>query len=160
MRELSKTINEYQREAILSINGPVLVLAGAGSGKTLVITEKIAHLIINENVAPENIMAITFTNKAAAEMRSRVLAIMPNIKPYRLSIRTFHSTCLRILKDNYFYIGYKKDFVVIDDADKIAIIKKIIKEKKYPVDALKAKGVAKYISYIKNSTDGQIDTAF
>ena len=158
MENLPQNINENQKSAILNTKGPMLVLAGAGSGKTLVITQKIAHLIRNEHVMPESIMAITFTNKSANEMRSRVLAILPDIKPYRLSIRTFHATCLRVLKDNYYAIGYKKDFIILDSSDSLGIIKKILKSKENIPKSFSAKFVSKYISYIKNSTTGELDT--
>ncbi len=152
-------INDNQREAITNTTGPMLILAGAGSGKTLVITQKIAHLINDVGVAPENIMAITFTNKAAAEMRGRALSILQNVASYRLSIKTFHATCLTILQKNYIYVGYKPNFTILDESDKLSIIKRLLKTKENIPKHLNAKAVSKYVSYIKNSMQGTPDTS-
>lgn len=152
-------VNDNQKEAITNTTGPMLILAGAGSGKTLVITQKIAHLINNEGIAPENIMAITFTNKAAAEMRSRALSILQGIPSYRLSIKTFHSTCLSILQKNYIHVGYRANFTILDESDKKSLIKKILKTKENVPKHFNTKAVSNYISYIKNSQQGiPIDT--
>ncbi len=153
-------INDNQREAIINTTGPMLILAGAGSGKTLVITQKIAYLIRNEGIAPENIMAITFTNKAAAEMRSRALSILKNVPSYRLSIKTFHSTCLSILQKNFIHVGYRANFTILDESDKKSVIKKILKTKENVPKHFTTKAVSNYISYVKNSMQGSpVDTS-
>lgn len=153
--DILTNISLVQREAILHRGSPLLLLAGAGSGKTLVITKKIAYLIKECEVPPERIMAVTFTNKAANEMKNRVCELLPEIKPHRLFVRTFHSACLRILKENAHYIGYKSDFIILDEGDKLSIIKKIMKEAETP-KRITSKIMIKFISNIKNETEDDI----
>ena len=153
--DILENISLVQREAILHRGSPLLLLAGAGSGKTLVITKKIAYLIKECEVPPERIMAVTFTNKAANEMKNRVCELLPEIKPYRLFIRTFHSGCLRILKENANYIGYKSDFIILDESDKLTIIKRIMKEEETP-KSITPKLIIKFISSIKNEMEDNI----
>lgn len=153
--DILTNISLVQREAILHRGSPLLLLAGAGSGKTLVITKKIAYLIKECEVHPERIMAVTFTNKAANEMKNRVCELLPEIKPHRLFVRTFHSACLRILKENAHYIGYKYDFIILDEGDKLSIIKKIMKEAETP-KIITPKMMIKFISNIKNETEDGI----
>ena len=100
-------------------------------------------------------MAVTFTNKAANEMKNRVCELLPEIKPYRLFVKTFHSACLRILKENAHYIGYKSDFIILDEGDKLSIIKKLMKENEVP-KRIAPKGIIKYISSIKNELEDSI----
>ena len=128
-------LNDKQREAAVHKDGPLLILAGAGSGKTSTMTCRIAHLILEEGVSPYNILAVTFTNKAAGEMRDRVEQLIGNTSG--MWIMTFHSACLRILRMNCEILGYGRDFAVYDPADQKAVVKSIIKEKnldskKYP----------------------------
>ena len=104
------SLNEMQRQAVLHINGPMLVLAGAGSGKTKVLTNRICNLIDN-GVSPGEILAITFTNKAAKEMKDRVWGLIGN-DAYNIQISTFHSLGLKILKENYDKLGYDKNFII------------------------------------------------
>lgn len=153
--DILTNISLVQREAILHRGSPLLLLAGAGSGKTLVITKKIAYLIKECEVPPERIMSVTFTNKAANEMKNRVCELLPEIKPHRLFVRTFHSACLRILKENAHYIGYKSDFIILDEGDKLSIIKKIMKEAETP-KRITPKIIIKFISNIKNETEDNI----
>ena len=153
--DILENISLVQREAILHRGSPLLLLAGAGSGKTLVITKKIAYLIKECEVPPERIMAVTFTNKAANEMKNRVCELLPEIKPYRLFVRTFHSACLRILKENANYIGYKSDFIILDEGDKLTIIKRIMKEEETP-KSITPKLIIKFISNIKNEMEDNI----
>ena len=153
--DILENISLVQREAILHRGSPLLLLAGAGSGKTLVITKKIAYLIKECEVPPERIMAVTFTNKAANEMKNRVCELLPEIKPYRLFVRTFHSACLRILKENANYIGYKSDFIILDESDKLTIIKRIMKEEETP-KSITPKMIIKFISSIKNEMEYNI----
>ena len=153
--DILENISLVQREAILHRGSPLLLLAGAGSGKTLVVTKKIASLIKECEVPPERIMAVTFTNKAANEMKNRVCELLPEVKPYRLFVRTFHSACLRILKENANYIGYKSDFIILDESDKLTIIKRILKEEETP-KSITPKLIIKFISNIKNEMDDGI----
>lgn len=153
--DILTNISLVQREAILHRGSPLLLLAGAGSGKTLVITKKIAYLIKECEIPPERIMAVTFTNKAANEMKNRVCELLPEIKPYRLFVRTFHSACLRILKENAHYIGYKSDFIILDEGDKLSIIKKIMKAEDTP-KRIAPKMIIKFISNIKNEREDNI----
>ncbi len=153
--DILTNISLVQREAILHRGSPLLLLAGAGSGKTLVITKKIAYLIKECEIPPERIMAVTFTNKAANEMKNRVCELLPEIKQYRLFVRTFHSACLRILKENAHYIGYKSDFIILDEGDKLSTIKKIMKKEEIP-KRITPKMMIKFISNIKNEREDGI----
>ena len=150
-----ENISDVQKEGITYIESPLLLLAGAGSGKTLVITKKIAYLIQEKNIAPEHIIAVTFTNKAANEMKNRVCNILNNIKPYRLFIKTFHSACLKILKENYKYIGYKENFIILDDTDKASILKQLMKEEETP-KSITVKMISNFISNVKNELEDGI----
>ena len=123
--ELSN-LNNMQQEACLHTEGPLLILAGAGSGKTSTMTHRIAHLIKDEGVDPYNILAVTFTNKAAGEMRERVEALLGG--EVRMWILTFHAACLRILRRHADVLGYSRSFVVYDPTDTKAVMKKILKE--------------------------------
>ena len=107
-------LNKEQKEAVLYNDGPLLVLAGAGSGKTKVLTTKIAYLIEKLNVSPTNILAITFTNKAAKEMRDRVDSLIGSVSKF-IQISTFHSFGLKILRENYKYLGYLSKIIITDD---------------------------------------------
>lgn len=141
-------LNKEQREAVMHINGPMLVLAGAGSGKTRVLTNRIAYLIEN-GVMPENILAITFTNKAAKEMKERVLKLIgPSANSIQIS--TFHSLGLRILKENYSKLGYKSNFVILDTDDTLTVVKKIIKEMNLNPKFYNARDIRNKISSAKN----------
>lgn len=119
-------LNGPQREAVTTTEGPLLIIAGAGSGKTRVLTNRIAYLIKEKRVSPYNILAITFTNKAAGEMRDRVERQL-NISVKNMWIATFHAACVRILRDGAERLGYKSSFVVYDTSDSIALIKSCLK---------------------------------
>ncbi|KYO68744.1 DNA helicase PcrA [Thermovenabulum gondwanense] len=139
MQEFLKELNDAQQKAVTYGSGPILVLAGAGSGKTRVITYRIIYLIEKMGVKPENILAITFTNKAANEMKERVQRLLKE-KAEGLNVSTFHSACVKILKENVPLLGYKKYFVIYDTDDQQSIIKQCLKElnldeKKYPLMA-------------------------
>lgn len=130
-------LNAMQKEAVLHTEGPLLVLAGAGSGKTRVLTHRIAHLIENKRVAPWSILSITFTNKAAAEMRERVGGLVGEGVAKDMWISTFHAMCVRILRRNGESLGYGKYFTIYDTSDQKALMKEIIKtlninEKNFP----------------------------
>ena len=121
------TLNPAQREAVEKTEGPVLILAGAGSGKTRVLTTRIEHLIEDKGVQPANILAITFTNKAANEMRERVEETLDS-DASDMWISTFHSCCVRILRKDINRIGYNRSFVIYDSADQVTLVKDCLKE--------------------------------
>jgi DNA helicase-2/ATP-dependent DNA helicase PcrA len=121
--DILNDINPFQREAVIHPEGPVLALAGAGSGKTRVITYRIAYLIKEKGVSPSNILAVTFTNKAANEMKERVHRLVAR-DAHELWIGTFHSVCLRILKKEIDKLdGFRRDFIIYDEADQIKLIR-------------------------------------
>ncbi len=135
------TLNGPQREAVLCTEGPLLVLAGAGSGKTRVLTHRIAHLVKDLNVAPWQIMAITFTNKAAAEMRERLQSLIGG-GARGMWVSTFHSMCVRILRTDCERVGFAKGFTIYDDSDSKRLVEQIMDElnidkKRYPIPALR-----------------------
>lgn len=141
MSELLEKLNDKQREAAEYIGGPLLILAGAGSGKTRVLTYKIAYLLEQEIVKPWQILAITFTNKAAKEMKQRVNDLIGDVGN-DIWLGTFHSVCVRILKREINLIGYGTDFNIFDELDKEKVIKEVMKklnvdDKQYPVSYIK-----------------------
>ena len=109
--KMIKSLNDKQKDAVLNTDGPLLILAGAGSGKTKVLTTKIAYLISELGISPESILAITFTNKAAKEMKERVLKYLGPIA-YKIQISTFHSFGLSILREYYDELGFTKNFTI------------------------------------------------
>lgn len=120
-------LNEPQRQAVEHLEGPLLVVAGAGSGKTRVITHRVAHLIATGTARPDQILAVTFTNKAAGEMKERVVDLLgPEAR--RVWISTFHSFCARLLRDNAEALGYKRTFSIYDEAESLALIKRVYKD--------------------------------
>ena len=126
MSSIYETLNDMQQLACYHTEGPLLILAGAGSGKTRVLTHRIAYLIEEKHVNPYNIMAITFTNKAAAEMRTRVNKIV-GFGAEQVWVSTFHSACVRILRRYIDRIGFKNDFSIYDTDDSKKVIREIIK---------------------------------
>ncbi|MCM0650741.1 DNA helicase PcrA [Clostridium swellfunianum] len=125
--DLQKLLNKEQYEAATSINGPLLILAGAGSGKTRVLTYRIAHMINDLGVYPSQVLAITFTNKAAQEMKERVRALVGD-EVDNMWVSTFHSSCVRILRREIDKLGYNKNFVIYDTSDQKTLIKQCMKE--------------------------------
>ena len=143
------TLNPAQREAVEKTEGPVLILAGAGSGKTKVLTTRIAYLIEDKGVQAPNILAITFTNKAANEMRERVEQnIGPETKDMWIS--TFHSCCVRILRKDINKIGYNRSFVIYDSADQVTLVKDCLKELNLSDKVFEPKAVISAISGAKD----------
>ena len=132
MQDYLSKLNKQQYEAAITVDGPLLILAGAGSGKTNTMTHRIAYMIKEKGIFPYSILAVTFTNKAAKEMRDRVEKLIgDSIGNSRVSwmwIQTFHSACLRILRSDCERIGYAKNFVVYDPVDQKALVKKIVKD--------------------------------
>lgn len=143
------TLNSQQLEAVLTTEGPLLILAGAGSGKTNVLVHRIAYLIEECNVSPYNILAITFTNKAANEMRDRIIGMIGE-KGSRIWARTFHSACLQILRFEVEYTDLKDNFGIYDTSDQLSIVKRILKQRNIDADVLKPSSVLNGISKIKN----------
>ena len=142
-------LNDMQRKAVTTTEGPLLVLAGAGSGKTKVLTSRIAYLLKEKNVSPDNILAITFTNKAAKEMKTRVVNLIGNVG-YSMRISTFHSLGLSILKEHYDLIGYEKNFTILDSDDSLSLIKKIVKDLDLDPKFFNPKMIRNKISGAKN----------
>ena len=142
-------LNKEQKEAVLSTEGPLLILAGAGSGKTRVLTTKIAYLIEECGVSPYNILAITFTNKAAKEMRDRII-LQIGAKAKGAQISTFHSFGVRILTDHFEKLGYEKSFTIIDSDDSLSLIKKILKDKGLDPKSYNPNAIRNQISSCKN----------
>ena len=142
------SLNKQQKEAVIYKNGPMLVLAGAGSGKTKVLTQRIAYLI-EDGISPANILAITFTNKAAKEMKERVYKLIGPDANY-IQISTFHSLGLKIIKENYEFLGYDKNFVILDSDDTLTVVKKIMKDLNMNPKYYNAKELRGKISSAKN----------
>lgn len=142
-------LNDRQKEAVLYGDGPLLILAGAGSGKTSVLTKRVAYLIKERNVSPKNIVAITFTNKAAKEMKERIIKEVGK-EGYDIQISTFHSFGLRIIKENYEKLGYEKNFTIIDSDDSLTVVKKILKDMGIDTTRFNPKFIKNQISSCKN----------
>lgn len=147
------TLNEQQREGVFTTEGPVLLLAGAGSGKTRVLTHRIAYLIEEKNVNPYNILAITFTNKAAAEMRERVDRLL-GMDAGGAWIMTFHAACVRILRRYIERIGYSNSFTIYDTDDQKSIIRQILKKLDLDTKLYKDRAVLTDISRAKDKLKG------
>lgn len=148
------SLNPAQREAVLTTEGPLLVLAGAGSGKTRVLTFRIAHMIADLGVRPWQVLAITFTNKAAAEMRERLGALLPGGGTRGMWVCTFHAMCVRILREDADLLGYTGQFTIYDDDDSRRMVREImqnlgIEQKQYPINMIRSK-----ISTAKNAMVG------
>lgn len=125
--ELLANMNPRQKEAVMHTEGPLLLMAGAGSGKTRVLTHRIAYLIEEKNVNPWNILAITFTNKAAREMKERVNQLLGS-GGEDVWVSTFHSMCVRILRRDVDQIGYSRNFTIIDTSEQNTLMKRVLKE--------------------------------
>jgi DNA helicase II / ATP-dependent DNA helicase PcrA len=152
--DLLSTLNERQREAVEATEGPLLILAGAGSGKTRVITVRIAYLISEKHVPPHNILAVTFTNKAAQEMRDRVTRLLEG-RPKESAplVSTFHSLCVRVLRREIEKLeeGYTRSFTIYDQDDSARVVKSCIKDLGYDDQRLGARQTQSAISHAKNS---------
>jgi DNA helicase II / ATP-dependent DNA helicase PcrA len=156
MSKMIESLNDKQREAVLQTEGPVLILAGAGSGKTRALTFRVAYLILEKGVHPKNVLAVTFTNKAAGEMLERVkelLKLPPETTVFSSSVPhvgTFHSICVRILRREIERIGFESKFVIYDDQDQLALMKRVMREMQVSQDQIKPKAVLAAISSAKN----------
>lgn len=165
MSVLTEGLNEEQARAVLQTEGPLLILAGAGSGKTKTLTHRIAYILAERKATPYNILAVTFTNKAAGEMRERIWQLTQNTKPDQIPrsfmpfMGTFHSICVRLLRMDGADFGIPKNFVIWDESDRQAAIRQVsrtlyVDEKKYP-----ARMIASLISSAKNDLIGPSDYA-
>ena len=143
-------LNPPQRDAVVHGEGPLLVLAGAGSGKTRVIAHRIAHLIGVRGVDPRNLLAVTFTNKAAGEMARRVDALLAPIGVRAPLVATFHSACVRILRQHVHHLGYKPHFTIYDEDDRLALVKECVRERGLDERSLTASALVHRISSAKN----------
>lgn len=149
MEELLDGLNDMQRQAVLATDGPLLVLAGAGSGKTTVLTKRIAYILGLKKARPWEILAITFTNKAAKEMSDRIAALVPD-SASDMWIKTFHSACLRILRKDIDRLGYTSNFNIYDTSDQKRLVKECIKDSMLSEDMYPVKSVMFVISDCKN----------
>jgi DNA helicase-2/ATP-dependent DNA helicase PcrA len=147
------TLNPEQREAVLHVSGPLLILAGAGSGKTKVITSRIAYLVGDGHARPNEVLAVTFTNKAAEEMRSRVEALLGE-DCSRMWVSTFHSLCARLLRREAPAIGLSRDFVIYDSADQLSVVKQALKELQIDDSFVQPRAALSRISHAKNRMEG------
>ncbi len=148
--DLAKLLNPQQLEAVQATEGPVLILAGAGSGKTRVITYRVAHLIEDRNVRPEHILAVTFTNKAADQMKFRVHHLLRAARSGDPLMSTFHSLCVRILRREIEALHYTRDFTIYDEADQVQVVKAAMKDLKIEERLVTAKTIQSRISHAKN----------
>ena len=159
--DILEGLNENQKEAVMTVDGPLLIIAGAGSGKTKTLTHRVAYLIKNAGVRPRNILAVTFTNKAAQEMRERIMKILyPEADAkYKYSlygtadlpmIGTFHAICSMILRNEIEVLGYGKSFHIIDDQDRQVLVKKILKELEIDPQQFNPRAILAAISKEKN----------
>ncbi len=159
--DILEGLNENQKEAVMTVDGPLLIIAGAGSGKTKTLTHRVAYLIKNAGVRPRNILAVTFTNKAAQEMRERIMKILyPEADAkYKYSlygtadlpmIGTFHAICSMVLRNEIEVLGYGKSFHIIDDQDQQVLVKKILKELEIDPQQFNPRAILAAISKEKN----------
>lgn len=150
MENILLKLNPAQREAVETTEGAVLVIAGAGSGKTKALTHRVAYLILKKGVQPRNILAVTFTNKAAQEMKERITHLLGGKKRDLPVLGTFHSVCVRILRHEIEKIGYKKSFNIFDAQDQLALMKKVMKEMQINTDQFRPQAILGAISNAKN----------
>jgi len=155
------SLNNNQRAAVEAVNNPVLIFAGAGSGKTRVLAYKIAYLLDQGIIVPDDVLAVTFTNKAAAVMRERVTRLIKE-KHVSLNIGTFHSICARILRNDIKHLGFTSDFAIYDATDQVTLLKVVMADMGVPKNSIMPKTVRNRISYFKNKLiahDGAMKTA-
>lgn len=154
MEQISKNLlngmNAQQAEAVKTTEGPLLIMAGAGSGKTRVLTHRIAYLVVEKEVYPSKILAITFTNKAAREMRERIDNLLGNGTTESMWVSTFHSMCVRILRRNIDRIGISKNFSILDSSDQLSVVKNVLKELNIDSKRFEPRAILNAISSAKN----------
>ena len=149
MQDLLENLNDKQKEAVMATEGPCLIIAGAGSGKTKVLTHKIAYLMAENYVKPWNILAITFTNKAANEMKERIEKLVGDAAN-DIWMGTFHSICVRILRKFIDRIGFDTSFIIFDTSDQKTVVKECLKDLKIDDKLFTDKSVMYEISNAKN----------
>jgi DNA helicase II / ATP-dependent DNA helicase PcrA len=147
------SLNPEQRQAVLHVGGPLLILAGAGSGKTRVITSRVAYLVGDGHAAPEEVLAVTFTNKAAEEMRTRVETLLGS-DCSRMWVSTFHSLCARLLRREAPAIGLTRDFVIYDSSDQLTVVKQALKQLHVDDSFIQPRAALSRISTAKNRMEG------
>src|SRR5206468_11430335 len=155
---LLEGLNPKQREAVLHTNGPLLILAGAGSGKTRVITSRIAYLVGNGEAESHEVLAVTFTNKAAEEMRTRVESLLGE-DCSRMWVSTFHSLCARLLRREAPAIGLSRDFVIYDSSDQLTVVKRALKNLHIDDSFIQPRAALSRISHAKNRMESPDDVA-
>ncbi|RHW32082.1 DNA helicase PcrA [Lysinibacillus yapensis] len=149
-KNLLNGMNPQQAEAVKATDGPLLIMAGAGSGKTRVLTHRIAYLVVEKEVYPSKILAITFTNKAAREMRDRIDNLLGNGTTESMWVSTFHSMCVRILRRNIDQIGFSKNFSILDSSDQLTVVKNVVKELNIDPKRFEPRAILNAISSAKN----------
>lgn len=147
--KLLSSLNAVQQKAVQATEGPLLILAGAGSGKTRVLTHRVAYLLYEKQVHPWNILAITFTNKAAREMRERISSLV-GVEAEDIWISTFHAMCVKILRRNIDQIGYSRNFTILDTSDQLTVMKKLLKEENLDPKSFDPRSILHKISAKKN----------
>ena len=154
-QKLLNELNDKQKQAVQSTDGPMLIVAGAGSGKTRVITYKVAHLIASGKAAPSEVTAVTFTNKATAEMKQRIQLLLSGVcypeELRMLTVATFHSFCARVLRGHIDRLGISKDFVIYDSEDQRALISKLLDDNNIDKKDITPKNVVSLFSAVKNA---------
>lgn len=153
-KNLLNGMNPEQAEAVQTTEGPLLIMAGAGSGKTRVLTHRIAYLVLEKQVYPSNILAITFTNKAAREMRNRIDGLLGHGTGQRMWASTFHSMCVRILRRDIDKLGMSKNFSILDTTDQLTVIKNVLKQQNLDVKKYDPRTMLNAISSAKNECIG------
>ncbi|HEY9569876.1 MAG TPA: UvrD-helicase domain-containing protein, partial [Metalysinibacillus sp.] len=143
-------MNPEQKEAVMTTEGPLLIMAGAGSGKTRVLTHRIAYLMVEKQVYPSKILAITFTNKAAREMRERIDGILGEGTSQSMWVSTFHSMCVRILRRDIDKLGFAKSFTILDTSDQLTAIKNVLKQLNLDAKRYEPRSLLNVISSAKN----------
>jgi len=147
-------MNKAQRDAVCRTEGPVLILAGAGSGKTRVITHRIAYVLAQRLASPSQILAVTFTNKAAEEMRERVAGLVGAAVAKRIMLTTFHSFCVRVLRSHIQALGYRKDFTISSEGDSRSLVRRVLGDLEGPKETFSPQILLSEISMLKNG-DGK-----
>ena len=154
--QLLEGLNPQQKAAVEHIGAPLLVVAGAGSGKTRVLTRRIAYLLAERGVAPYEVLAITFTNKAAGEMKERVAELVGD-RARSMWVSTFHSACVRILRQEAVRLGYSNSFTIYDSADSQKLLSHIMKDMNLDAKRYAPRAVQALISAAKNELMGPAD---
>lgn len=154
MEDILKGLNDRQREAVITTEGPLLIIAGAGSGKTKTLTHRVAYLIRERKVAPSAILAVTFTNKAAGEMRERIASALGvdgsrRFSAYLPLIGTFHAVCVQMLRSDIGVLGYEKNFSILDDQDQQSLVRRVVKKLELDEDRFSARTFVGIISQAK-----------